>query len=77
MLVPGNNRSYTQAPIDEAVNKPDGILITEIPEFITVSMGEKFNVNHVLYGLMGTLYFSIDQRCISSNGINNNFVVNA
>ena len=39
MLVPGNNRSCTKAPVEEAGDDPDGILITEDPEFNDVSKG--------------------------------------
>ena len=40
LSIPDNNGSCTQAPVDEAGYDPDGILITEAPDFITVSMGE-------------------------------------
>ena len=45
MFVPSNNGICTKAPIDEAGNDPDGILITETPEFITVSKVEELNTN--------------------------------
>ena len=37
MLIPGKNSIFTQAPVDEAGDDPDGIFITEASEFITVS----------------------------------------
>ena len=55
-IVTENNRIYIKAPVDEAVDEPDGILITETPEFIYVCKVEQLNLNHVLYGLVGTLY---------------------
>ena len=54
VLVPGKNGSCTKAPVDEVVDDPDEILITETPEFIVVYTGEEFNKNHVIYGLVGT-----------------------
>ena len=45
-------------PVDEAVNDPDGVLITDTPEIVTVSTGEEFHTNYVIYGLLGTLYLS-------------------
>ena len=60
MIVPGKNRICTNALADEAVDDPDDILIIETPEITTVSTGEDFNVDHVIYGLVVTLYFSID-----------------
>ena len=60
MLVPINNGRYTKAPVFEAVNDLDGILITETLYFIDASTGEKLNANHVIYGLMGTFYISAD-----------------
>ena len=58
--ITGKNISFTQAPVDEAGYEPDGIFITEAPEFITVSTREEFNTDHVIYGLVGTFYLSID-----------------
>ena len=60
VIIPGNNGSRTQAPGDEALYDPDGIFITEAPELITVSTGVELNADHVLYVLVGKLYFSID-----------------
>ena len=40
VLVPGNNMSCTRAPVYEAVDDPDVILITETQDFIFVSTGE-------------------------------------
>ena len=54
MLVPSNNGSCTKAPVDEVVNDPDGVLITDRLEIIAVSTGEDLDTNHVLYGLVGT-----------------------
>ena len=76
MLVPGNNRSCTKAPIDEAVDDPYGILITETPEFIAVSTGNELNADHVVSGLVGKVYSSIDCRGTTSSGISNKFVIN-
>ena len=59
-VLPNKNRGCTKAPVDEAVNDTDGILITETPEFIAVSTGEELNKNHVVYGLVGTFYLSVD-----------------
>ena len=42
-------------PVDEAVNDPDGVLITETPEFIAVLTGYELNLNHDIYGLVGIL----------------------
>ena len=59
-IIPVKNGSCNQAPADEAGYYPDGILISEAPELITVSTGDKLNAEHVLYGLVGTFYLSID-----------------
>ena len=50
VTIPGKNSSFTQAPVDEAVYKPDGIFITEAPELITVLTREELNADHVIYG---------------------------
>ena len=75
--LPDNKGVFAQAPVDEAGDDPDGILIAESPEFITVSTAEKLNADHVIYGLVGTFYFNIYWKGISSSGFNNNFIVNA
>ena len=54
-FVPGNNWICTKEPVDEAGNDTDGILITETPEFITMSTEEEFKNDHVIYGLVGAL----------------------
>ena len=41
-----------------------------------MSTGEDLNMDYVIYGLVGTLYFSIDWIEITSSGIKNNFMVN-
>ena len=38
VFVPSNNGSCNKAPVDEVVNDPDGVLITETPEIILVSI---------------------------------------
>ena len=53
VFVPRINGKSTRVPVDEAINYPDGILITEKPEFIAVYMGDELNANHVIYGLVG------------------------
>ena len=40
VVVSSNNRIYDKALVDKEVNDPGGVLITETPEIITVSMGE-------------------------------------
>ena len=55
MLIPGNNGICTQVPVDDAGDDPDGILITEAPDFITVSTEDELNADHVIYDLAGTL----------------------
>ena len=60
VVVTGNNSRCTKAPVYEAINEPDSIFITEAPYSINVSMGEKFNTECFLYGLVGTFYFYID-----------------
>ena len=57
--VPGNTRSCTKALVDKAGDETYIILIPETPEFIAVSTGEDFNAAYVVYGLVGTLYFSV------------------
>ena len=57
-------------------NDPDGVLITETPDIIVVSTGEELYANHIIYGLVGTFYISVDQRGITTSGIDNNFMVN-
>ena len=59
MIISGKNSVFTQAPVDEAGDDPDGIFITEAPEFITVSTREELNADHVIYGLVGTFYLSV------------------
>ena len=53
VVVSSNNRIYNKALVDEEVNDPGGVLITETPEIITVSMGEQLYVNHVFKGIGG------------------------
>ena len=60
MFVTINNGICTKAPVDEVVNNPDGILITETPEFVAVSTVEDLNSNHVHCGLVGVFYISVD-----------------
>ena len=57
-------------------NDPDGVLIIETPEIILVSTGEELYSNHIIYGLVGTFYISVDQRGITTSGLDNNFMVN-
>ena len=59
VLAPINNGSFTKAPVDEDRNDPDGVLITETPDIIAVSMGEDLDTNYVIYGLVGTSLFSV------------------
>ena len=59
VFLPRNNGRCTKSPIYEAVDYPDGILITERPDLISVSTGEGFNTNHDLYSLVGMFYLSI------------------
>ena len=54
MILPSYNGICIKAPVDEMVNDPDGVLITDTLEIIAVSTGEDLDTNHVLYGLMGT-----------------------
>ena len=60
MFLISNDRFCNKAPIDESLNDLYGILITQTPELTAVSTGEDFNTNHFIYGLVGTLYLSID-----------------
>ena len=60
MIIPGKIIICIQVTVDEAGDNPDIILITEAPEFITVYTGEKLNTDHFIYGLVRTLYFSVD-----------------
>ena len=60
MLLPGKNMNCTKALVDEAGDDPDGVLIAEAPEIITVSPVEDFNTDHVIYGFVGKFYFPID-----------------
>ena len=39
VFAPINNMGCTKAPVDETINEPDGVLITETPEVIVVSTG--------------------------------------
>ena len=48
-IIPGKNRSFTQAPVDEAGYEPYGIFIKESPKLITVSKREELNADHVIY----------------------------
>ena len=41
-----------------------------------MSTGEDSYSNHIIYGLVGTFYISVDQRGITTSGIDNNFIVN-
>ena len=41
VLIPDNNGICTQVPIDKAGDEPDGIVMSEALEFITLSSGEK------------------------------------
>ena len=59
MFVPRNNGRCNKSPVDEAVNDPYGLLIIDTTEIITVSTGEELHTNHVIYGLLGTLYLSV------------------
>ena len=76
VFVPINNGICTKAPVDEALNYPYGVLITEITEFIAVSTGMDLNLNPDIYGLVGMLYVSVDRRGITNCGLDNNFMVN-
>ena len=76
VLIPVNNVSCNQVPVEEAGVDPYGILIEEAPEFATVFTGEKLNLDHFIYGLVKTFYFSIDLRGIYSSGFKNSFMVN-
>ena len=60
VIITGKNRSFTQAPVDEAEDEPYGIFITESPEFITVSKRKELNAYNVIYVFVGTFYLSID-----------------
>ena len=53
VFVSSKNMGCTKAPVDEAVNDLDGVLITDTPDIITVSMGEELHTNYVIYGLLG------------------------
>ena len=75
MIVLGNNRNCTKAPVDEVVNESDGILIEETTEFIDVSTLEELKVNHIIYILVEILYISFYLRGIYSSGLNNKFMV--
>ena len=48
-----NNGSCTKAPVDKAVNDPNGSFLTETTYIIEVSTGEELDVNHIIYGLVG------------------------
>ena len=37
-----------------------GVLITETPEVVAVSMGEELDANHVIYGLVEKFHFPVD-----------------
>ena len=59
-IIPVINSSFNQAPTDEAGDDLDGIFTTEAPEFINLSTIQELNADHVIYGLVGTFYLSID-----------------
>ena len=60
MLVPRKNGMCAKAHVDEAVNDPDNVVVTETPWVISVTTGEELYADHVLNGRMGTFHFSID-----------------
>ena len=53
MFLSINNGSCTKAPVDKAVNDPNGSFLTETTYIIEVSTGEELDVNHIIYGLVG------------------------
>ena len=59
-FVSRKNGICTKKYVDEVGNDPDGVLITEKPEIIVVSMGEEFDADHFLHGLVGMLYLSVN-----------------
>ena len=60
VLVPRNNGGCAEVPVDEAGNGPDGVMVTEKPQVISVTMGEELDVDHAIQGLMGTFHFPVD-----------------
>ena len=76
MFVPINNGIYTKAHVDKSRNDSYGVLIKETSEIIAVSTGYELDMNHVLYGLVGTFYLSVYRRGITTSGFDNNFIVN-
>ena len=60
MLVPRNNGGCAEVPVDEAGNGPDGVMVTEKSQVISVTTGEELDADHAIQGLMGTFHFPVD-----------------
>ena len=75
MIVPSNSGGCAKAPVYQAKNETDVVLLTETPQVISLYTGEELDVEHVPNGLIRTLHFTFDCRGKATSCFDNDLIV--